>query len=237
MAATPDAGRRPPRAPSPAPHSARMDPRPDDVILPFATSAAFDRWLAKHHAKAAVLWIKHAKKITGEPSITWTEAVDVALCHGWIDGQAKPIDERYYLQRYTPRRPTSGWSKLNRERVARLIAAGRMRPAGLAEVERAKADGRWDAAYDSPRNAVVPDDLVRALAAQPRASAAFVALSAGGRYAILYRLQTARRAETRARHIDAFVAKLVVDAAVARPVKPTRPPPPSRPATPTRRKP
>jgi uncharacterized protein YdeI (YjbR/CyaY-like superfamily) len=195
-----------------------MDPKPDDLILPFATSAAFDRWLAKHGTKAPVVWIKHAKKGSGEPSITWTEAVDVALCHGWIDGQAKPIDARYYLQRYTPRRPTSGWSKLNRERVARLITAGRMRPAGLAEVERAKADGRWDAAYDSPANAVVPDELTRALALHPTAQAAFAALNRTSRYSILYRLHTAKRPETRARQIDAFIAKLV---ATTPPAKPT----------------
>lgn len=185
-----------------------MDPRPDDPILPFATSAAFDRWLAKHHAKATVVWIKHAKKGSGEPSITWTEAVDVALCHGWIDGQSKSLDERYYLQRYTPRRAASVWSKINRERVARLIEVGRMRPAGLAEVERAKGDGRWDAAYDSPKTAVVPDDLAAALARRPKAKAAFATLNATNRYAILHRLQLAKQPQTRARRIETFVTML-----------------------------
>ena len=185
-----------------------MDPGPDDPVLPFATSDAFDRWLAKHHRTATVVWIKYAKKGSGEPSITATEAVDVALCHGWIDGQSKSLDERYYLGRFTPRRPTSLWSKINRDRVARLLAAGRMRPAGLAEVDRAKADGRWDAAYDSPSTAVPPDDLVRALARHPRARAAFAALDAASRYSILHRLMLAKRPETRTRQIETVVTKL-----------------------------
>ena len=195
-----------------------MDPRPDDPILPFASSAAFDRWLAKQHDKATVVWIKHAKKGSGEPSITWTEAVDVALCHGWIDGQSKSLDERYYLQRYTPRRATSAWSKINRERVARLIADGRMRPAGQVEVDRAKRDGRWDAAYDSPSTAAVPDDLARALAQRPVAGAAFAKLTGMARYAILHRLQIAKQPQTRARQIDAVVAKLDAAAAKGEPV-------------------
>jgi uncharacterized protein YdeI (YjbR/CyaY-like superfamily) len=185
-----------------------MDPKPDDPILPFATSAAFDRWLAVHHRTAAVVWIRYAKKGSGEPSITMTEAVDVALGHGWIDGQSKSQGERYYLQRFTPRRPKSNWSKINRDRVARLIEEGRMRPAGLAEVDRAKADGRWDAAYDSPRTAVVPDDLTRALAQHPTARAAFGKLNATERYAILHRLQIAKQPQTRARQIEALVTKL-----------------------------
>ena len=185
-----------------------MDPKPNDPILPFATSADFDRWLAKHHSKAAVVWIKYAKKGSGEPSITMTEAVDVALCHGWIDGQSKSLDERYYLQRFTPRRVASNWSKINRDRVARLIKDGRMRPAGLAEVDRAKADGRWDAAYDSPRTAVVPDDLVSALERRPTAKAAFAKLNATNRYAILHRLQIAKQPRTRARQIETLVTRL-----------------------------
>ena len=185
-----------------------MDPKPDDPIIPCSTPAAFERWLAKHHAKATVVWIKFAKKGSGVPSITWTEAVDVALCYGWIDGQSKPIDEHHYLQRFTPRRATSKWSKLNRNRVARLIEEGRMCAAGLVEVERAKADGRWDAAYDSPTTMIVPVELTRALAKQPKAKAAFAKLAAAERYSILYRLQNAKRPETRARHIEAFLAKL-----------------------------
>ncbi len=185
-----------------------MDPKPDDPVHPFATSADFDRWLAKHHAKGGVVWIKYAKKTSGEVSITWTEAVDVALCYGWIDGQSKSIDARYHLQRFTPRRPTSVWSKLNRERVARLVAAGRMQPAGLAEVERAKADGRWDAAYDSPKTATVPADLAAALARSATAKTAFAKLDASRRYAVLHRLQLAKQPETRARQIARVVATL-----------------------------
>lgn len=185
-----------------------MDPKPDDPILPFATSAAFERWLAKHHQQATVLWIKYAKKGSGEPSITLAEAVEVALCYGWIDGQAKSLDERHYLQRFTPRRPTSTWSKINRDRVARLIAEQRMRPAGQAEVDRAKADGRWDAAYDSPKTATVPDDLAAALAKQPKAKAAFEKLGSMGRYSILHRLMLAKQPATRARQIAAAIDKL-----------------------------
>jgi uncharacterized protein YdeI (YjbR/CyaY-like superfamily) len=185
-----------------------MDPKPDDPVLPFATSAVFERWLAKHHAKATVVWIKYAKKGSGQPSITWTEAVDVALCYGWIDGQAKSLDEHHYLQRFTPRRATSVWSKINRDRITRLIAEGRMRPAGQAEVDRAKTDGRWDAAYDSPKTATVPEDLERALAKRPKAKTAFAKLDASNRYAILHRLMLAKQPQTRARRIETFVTML-----------------------------
>ena len=142
------------------------------------------------------------------PSITWSEAVDVALCYGWIDGQAKSLDDRHFLQRYTPRRATSVWSKLNRERVGRLIDAGRMQPAGLAEITRAKADGRWDAAYDSPKTATVPGDLIRALAKRPAAKAAFATLDATNRYAILHRLMIAKQPTTRTRRLATFVDML-----------------------------
>ncbi len=189
-------------------HTPAMDPKPGEPVLLFQTAAAFERWLAKQHRSASVVWIKCAKKQTGIPSITWTEAVDVALCYGWIDGQAKSFDDRHFLQRYTPRRATSVWSKLNRERVARLVAAGRMQPAGLAEIERAKADGRWDAAYDSPKTATVPDDLVRALAKRPAAKAAYATLDATNRYAILHRLMTAKQPATRTRRLATFVDML-----------------------------
>jgi uncharacterized protein YdeI (YjbR/CyaY-like superfamily) len=185
-----------------------MDPKPGEPVLLFETAAAFERWLARHHRSATIVWIKHAKKASGTPSITWSEAVDVVLCYGWIDGQSKSLDERHFLQRYTPRRATSVWSKLNRERVERLIAAGRMQPAGLAEIERAKADGRWDAAYDSPKTAAVPDDLIRALARRPVAKAAFATLDATNRYAILHRLMTAKQPATRARRLATFVDML-----------------------------
>ena len=185
-----------------------MDPKPDDPLEFFAGPADFERWLRKHHATATCLWVKYAKKKSGIASLDWNQAVDVALCYGWIDGQAKALDETHSLQRFTPRGKRSPWSKLNRERVARLIAAGRMQAAGLAEVERARADGRWDAAYDSPATATVPDDLARALARSAKAKASFEALNASNRYAILHRLQEAKKPETRARRLATFVEML-----------------------------
>jgi uncharacterized protein YdeI (YjbR/CyaY-like superfamily) len=185
-----------------------MDPKPDDAVELFATPEDFDRWLSKHRAKASCIWVRYAKKKSGIASIDWNQAVDVALCHGWIDGQAKSLDETYSLQRFTPRGPRSKWSKLNRERVARLTKEGRMQPAGLAEVERAKADGRWDAAYDSPANAKVPEDLAKALAKSAKAKKFFDSLNAQNRYAILYRLHEAKKPETRARRLEKFVEML-----------------------------
>ena len=177
-------------------------------VLPFESEAAWERWLRKHHASARGVWIKFAKKNSGVPSVTYAQALDVALCHGWIDGQANPYDAAFYLQRFTPRRPKSKWSKINCGHVARLIAAGRMQPAGLKQIEAAKADGRWDAAYDSSRTATVPDDLRTALEANPRASANFETLNRQNRYAILYRIQDAKRPETRAKRIAGFIAML-----------------------------
>lgn len=185
-----------------------MDPKSGDPVELFATATDFDRWLRKNHAKASCIWVKYAKKKSRIPSIDWNQAVDVALCYGWIDGQAKSIDETYAMQRFTPRGKRSKWSKLNRERVARLTKAGRMQPAGLAEVERAKADGRWDAAYDSPANASIPDDLAKALAKSAKAKKSFDSLSSSNRYSILYRLQDAKKPETRAKRLEKFVAML-----------------------------
>src|SRR5690606_25105025 len=150
-----------------------------------------------------------AKKASGIPSMTYVEAVEVALCFGWIDGQAKGFDEDYSLQRYTPRRPRSKWSKINCERAMRLIAEGRRRPAGLAPVKAAKADGRWDAAYDPPSTATVPDELQRLLDGHPEAAEFFASLDSRNRYAILYRIQEAKRPETRARRIEKFFEMLV----------------------------
>src|SRR6185369_4194700 len=185
-----------------------MDPKPDDPVEFFAKPADFERWLRKHHAKAPCIWVKYAKKKSGIPSIDWDQAVDVALCYGWIDGQSKSLDETYAIQRFTQRGSRSKWSKLNRERVARLTRAGRMQPAGLAEVERAKADGRWAAAYDSAANATVPDDLAKALAKSAKAKKFFDSLSSTNRYSILYRLQAAKRPETRARRLEKFIEML-----------------------------
>ncbi len=168
---------------------------------------AFEAWLEANGTTADGLWIRMAKKNTRIVSLDWTRAVEVALCFGWIDGQARRIDDQWFMQRFTPRRARSIWSKVNRQKVEALVAAGRMRPAGLAEVQRAKDDGRWDAAYDGMATASVPDDLAAALE-QAGMTDAFTALSAQNRYAILHRVQTAKRPETRARRIAQFVELL-----------------------------
>jgi uncharacterized protein YdeI (YjbR/CyaY-like superfamily) len=184
-------------------------PAPTDLpVLAFATAEEFEQWLEREHGSAAGVWLRFPRKGTGVPSVTYEEAVLAALCFGWIDGQARSLDETAWLQRYTPRRSRSIWSQINRERVARLVAEGRMRPTGLAEVERAKADGRWDAAYAPPSTATVPPDLEAALAASPAAAAAFAGLDGRNRYAILHRLATAKKPETRARRIVTFVGML-----------------------------
>jgi uncharacterized protein YdeI (YjbR/CyaY-like superfamily) len=179
-----------------------------DDSTPFRDARAWGRWLAKHHATSTGLWVRLAKKGADTPSVTYAEAVDEALCWGWIDAQKRPLDEHWWLQRFTPRGPRSIWSKINRDKVAVLVAADRMAPPGIAAVERAKANGQWDAAYDSPRTATVPDDLAAALAGSPRAAATFATLSAANRYAILFRVQTAKKVETRARRIADLVAML-----------------------------
>lgn len=176
--------------------------------LRFASAAEWEAWLEENHAAQDGVWIEIAKKGTGIDSVRYPEALESALCFGWIDGRREALDERNFLQRYTPRRSRSRWSKINRETVERLIAEGRMRPAGLAEAERAKADGRWDAAYEGQRRMTVPDDLQRELDARPQAMAFFAQLSSQNRYAILYRLHDAKRPETRARRLATFVAML-----------------------------
>lgn len=177
-------------------------------ILPFASRGAWEAWLEENHAASKGLWIKIAKKASGIESVSYVEAVEAALCYGWIDGQANKFDEDYYLQRFTPRRPRSKWSKVNREKATKLTEEGRMKPAGLREVGKAKADGRWDAAYDSPSKATVPDDLRERLDENPEAAAFFETLDGRNRYAILYRIQDAKRPETRARRIEKYVAML-----------------------------
>jgi uncharacterized protein YdeI (YjbR/CyaY-like superfamily) len=178
-------------------------------VLAFASAAAFEAWLAAEHERSPGLWLKIARRETGAATVTYAEALDVALCHGWIDGQkAKAGEEGWWLQRFTPRRARSRWSKVNREKAQALIAAGRMRPAGLAEVERAQADGRWEAAYAGSRTATVPEDLQAALDADPQATEAFAGLDAANRYAILYRVQDAKRPATRSARIEKFVAML-----------------------------
>jgi uncharacterized protein YdeI (YjbR/CyaY-like superfamily) len=177
--------------------------------LEFVDAAAFQRWLKSNHKTSPGLWIKFAKKGAGLASITRSEAVDAALCWGWIDGQGKGIDAKHWMNKFTPRRARSIWSKINRERVAALIERGEMQAPGLAEVERAKADGRWDAAYDSARTAGVPEDFATALAAKPKAKASFEKLNSANRYAMIWRLQTAKRTETRTKRIEQFVAMLL----------------------------
>jgi uncharacterized protein YdeI (YjbR/CyaY-like superfamily) len=177
-------------------------------VMSFESTDAWDAWLAAHHAGSPGLWLKIAKKGAAGTTISYSEALDVALCHGWIDGQKGRHDDEYWLQRFTPRKPGSKWSKINTERAAALIESGRMRPAGLREVERAQADGRWEQAYESQSRVTVPEDLARALAANERASAFFATLDSANRYAILYRIGTAKKPETRAKRIDTFVAML-----------------------------
>ena len=174
----------------------------------FPDKESWERWLADNHAAGDGVWLKFAKKGSTTRSVTYAEAVDVALCYGWIDSQARSLDAEFYLQRFTPRRSRSKWSAINRRRAGELIASGAMRPAGLREVERAQADGRWDRAYDGQRNATVPADLQAALDANPRAREFFGSLNRGDRYSILYRVEDAKRPETRARRIAGFVAML-----------------------------
>jgi uncharacterized protein YdeI (YjbR/CyaY-like superfamily) len=177
-------------------------------LLAFASQDEFEAWMEANHATADGVWIKVAKKGTGIESVHPPQALDVALCFGWIDGQRRSIDDTFYEQKYTPRRARSKWSKINVEKVAALIEAGKMRPSGLAEIERAKADGRWDAAYDSPSRIAVPPDLQAELDKRPVAAANFAALKSTNRYAILYRLHDAKRPETRARRLAQFVEML-----------------------------
>ena len=178
-----------------------------DVIF-FGSAAEFEEWLAGHVDWRPGVWLKIAKKRSGVPSLTDEEAVDLGLCYGWISGQRKACDDVYYLQHYVPRRPRSRWSQVNVRRVEALIEAGRMRPSGFAEVEAAKADGRWDAAYQSQKEATVPPDLAAALVANPQAGKAFESLSKTEQYAVILDIVTARTGQTRAAHIHRAVAAL-----------------------------
>ena len=174
----------------------------------FSSADAWRAWLDANHAASDGVWLEFAKKGSGETTLSYDEALDGALAYGWIDSQVRRLDARFYLQRFTPRRTRSPWSKRNRELAEAMIAGGRMQPAGLAEVERAQADGRWERAYDSPANATVPDDLQAALDASPKTAAFWETLNKQNRYAITYRLQDAKRPETRARRLEQFVAML-----------------------------
>ena len=180
----------------------------DNAPLSFPDAVAWSAWLKKHHASSMGVWLRLAKKGKTKRLLTYADALEVALAWGWIDGQKRANDGDSWLQRFTPRTARSGWSKINREKAKALIDSGRMHAPGLAEVERAKADGRWEAAYDSARTSTVPEDLQKALAANPRAKSFFAKLNGANRYAVLYRVQTPRKAETRARRVEQLVAML-----------------------------
>jgi uncharacterized protein YdeI (YjbR/CyaY-like superfamily) len=185
-----------------------MSTKQDLPTMPFESQKDWEKWLHENHATSEGLWLKLAKSGSGIATVTYAQALEVALCYGWIDGQKGSLDERYWLQRFTPRRARSKWSKVNREKIATLIEQGRMQPAGLREVELAKADGRWDAAYDSQKNATVPEDFQRELEKNPKALKFFASLDSANRYAILFRLHDAKKPETRARRITRFVTML-----------------------------
>jgi uncharacterized protein YdeI (YjbR/CyaY-like superfamily) len=177
-------------------------------VLTFASRTEWRRWLADEHARTDGAWVRFAKKGSGIEAVARNDAVEEALCFGWIDGQARSVDDDWFMQRFTPRRSRSKWSRLMREKAEELIESGQMQPAGLAEVERARADGRWENAYEPPSTATVPDDLQTALDANPAAREFFEGLDANNRYAILHRVHDAKRADTRARRIAKFVAML-----------------------------
>jgi uncharacterized protein YdeI (YjbR/CyaY-like superfamily) len=179
-----------------------------DSILELKTQRDWEKWLDKNHQRFDGAWLRIAKKGSKNPTLSYAEALEVALCYGWIDAQKRAESESAWLQRFMPRRPRSIWSKINREKALALIAAGRMKAPGIAEVTRAQEDGRWDAAYDSPKTATVPADFQKALDGNRAAKEFFKTLSGANRYAILWRLQTAKKSETRARRIETFIEML-----------------------------
>jgi uncharacterized protein YdeI (YjbR/CyaY-like superfamily) len=181
----------------------------DDLeIVLFPGPGELEEWLEENAGESAGLWLKIAKKGAPVPSVTYDEAVELALCFGWIDSQKRGLDETHFLQRFTPRRPRGRWSKINREKAEALEQTGALRPAGASEVEAAKADGRWEAAYEGSRTAKVPDDLQAELDANPKAAAFFADLDSANRYAIIWRLGEAKKPETRARRLAKFIAML-----------------------------
>lgn len=188
-------------------------------VLAFASQEIWQSWLAKHGAGSSGVWIKFAKKGAGVASVGKSEAIETALAFGWIDGQLDAFDERFWLVRFTPRGPRSKWSAINVETAKRLLALGRMTPAGLAEVEKAKADGRWDAAYAPQSKMEVPQDLQAALETRPKAKAFFATLKGANRYAILYRIHDAKTEKNRAARIEKFVAMLAAGETIHPPRK------------------
>ncbi|RYG42284.1 bacteriocin-protection protein, YdeI/OmpD-associated family [bacterium] len=184
------------------PHDAECE------IRPFADAASWERWLEENQGLKQGTWLKIAKKGSGIPTVSYDEALDVALCYGWIDGQKKTYEGEFFMQRFTPRRPKSLWSKRNVAKALGLIDSGRMRPAGLSEVELARSDGRWQAAYDSPKDMVLPEDFLSALEKNERAKAFFDTLNKSSRYTIAFRLHNAGTPETRARRFTALLGQL-----------------------------
>jgi uncharacterized protein YdeI (YjbR/CyaY-like superfamily) len=177
-------------------------------VLFFANKTKWASWLNQNHDKSSGIWLQLAKKSPNKTSLTYAEALEEALCFGWIDGQKKGYDDSFWLQKFTPRRPKSIWSKINRAKAEELIKSGRMKPAGLREMESAKQDGRWEQAYDSQKVATVPSDFQARLNRSRKAKAFFATLNSANRYAILFRIQTAKKAETRARRIERFIEML-----------------------------
>ena len=177
-------------------------------ILIFKTAKEWEKWLDKNYSSSKGVWLRFYKKASGVTSISYPESVEVSLCYGWIDGQANKYDENSYSQRFTPRRPKSIWAKKNIERVTRLIASGKMKPAGLKEIEAAKADGRWEMAYDSPATMEIPDDFLEALSKNQKAKFFFATLNKTNRYSIAWRLQTAKKPETREKRMNAILEML-----------------------------
>lgn len=180
----------------------------DSPILTFTTTKELNSWLAKHNASSTGIWVRLFKKKSDVTTITYSEALDVALCYGWIDGQKKPYDTESWLQKFTPRRPKSIWSKRNREHIERLEKSGEMKAAGIKQVEAAKTDGRWEQAYDSSSNMVVPADFLKELAKNKKAETFFKTLNKTNTYAIVWRLQTAKKPETRDKRMKAIIEML-----------------------------
>jgi len=181
---------------------------PDLPVKLFKSQDAWAKWLETNHAKSPGIWMRIAKKDGGLTSVNYAEALDVALCHGWIDGQKRPLDEASWLQRFTPRGARSMWSTINKGKAKTLIESGRMRPSGMAAIESAKADGRWDAAYGPSSTAEVPPERRAALDRSPKAKAFFETLRGANRYALIYRVHTAKKAETKAKRVADFIARL-----------------------------
>ncbi len=179
-----------------------------DPEITFANQEDWEAWLGSNGEVVAGVWLRIAKKSAEQPTLTYAQALEVAICYGWIDGQKQAESEHYWLQRFTPRTPKSTWSKINKAKAEALMSAGKMHPTGLREINRAKRDGRWEAAYSSASTATVPDDLQKALDRNPKAKQFFATLNSRNRYAILFRIQSVKRAETRARKISQFIDML-----------------------------